>query len=117
MLDCYLPAKLKISATGERNRRRTGSSNSPFQIMLQSTSLFPKPRAVPNICPCSAVTCQYLRTELKGPKDLKGGDKFHIKEYFSFTFFSPISFQEKQKTKKKDNPHAQNQLSHQNCYS
>lgn len=104
MLDCYLPAEIKVSATGERNRRRFGSSNSPFQIMLQNTTLFPKPGAVPNInviCPCSGVTHQYLRTELKG------WDKFHIKD-----------FKKTQKTpNKQHHPNSQNQLSHQICYS
>lgn len=45
-------AGIKTFATGDRNRGRRGSSNSPFQIMLQNnSSLFSKPKAVnlPNI--------------------------------------------------------------------
>lgn len=47
-------ARIKTSGTfqgtGDRNRGRGGSSNSPFQIMLQNNScLFSKPKAVPNI--------------------------------------------------------------------
>lgn len=45
-------AGIKTSATGDRNKGRRGSSNCPFQIMLQNnSSLFSKPKAVnlPNI--------------------------------------------------------------------